>query len=782
MKSRLKLRVVSFVLLGSLCSFIAQAQTAGNQPSSLVNYVVPQRGVFVSNAGVTVEITGVDVGVVIVEQVATTTMDISLRNPTAGMLEAELLVPVPPGAAVRSFTFEGGATEPTARLLPKDEARETYEKIVAKVRDPAMLEFAQQNLIRSSVFPLAARGTQKVRLTYEHVLDRDGNRIDYELPRSEALDFGVPWNIAVKMKSKTPIAAVYSPSHAVETVRAADGIVSVRTRPDAATVAGPFRLSYVLSGENVSASLLAYPDGADSGYFLLLAGMSPRPAGDAESTSVMREVTLVLDHSGSMQGEKIEQAREAAKQVIAGLADGEAFNLVVYSDKPRMFRPRAVIKNRETEQTAREFLEALRAGGSTNIHDALFEALRPEPVSEQVRQVARPVLPLVLFLTDGLPTVGQTSEVAIRDVATKNNPFNRRIFAFGVGADVNTPLLEKLASDTRGTATFVLPGEDVEVKVAQVFKGLRGPILVEPRIEVVRDDGTPAPERIHDLMPARLPDMYEGDQLVLLGRYSADWSLNFVLHGQYLGLPREFRFRFSLDQANTRNAFVPRLWASRRIAFLIDEIRQMGADENAVAAAVHANRVNFAAGGGGAPARRRGAVDPRLDELTNEIVRLGTEFGILTEYTAFLAQEGTNLAKRDEVLAEARENFKGRAMASRSGIGSVNQSLNSIAMRQQDVLNSSNDFYDQNMNRVSIADVQQVNDRAFFRRGGSWVDSRAVTNKELKPDQTIAFGSDEYRELARRLAAENRAGTIALRGNVYLQIDGKLVLIQAASE
>jgi Ca-activated chloride channel homolog len=781
MISKFQLQTATLILFGSLLALAANAQPAVRPPAPATYYIVPQRGVFAPDAPGVIEITGVDVGVVIVEQVATTTMDVALRNPTGRMVEAVLLVPVPPGAAVRSFSFEGAAAEPTATLLPKDEARDTYERIVAKMRDPALLEFARQNLIRSSVFPLPAGAAQKVRLTYEHVLDRDGDRVDYELPRSESLDFGVPWNIAVKVKSKTPISAVYSPSHAVDTLRAADGAVSVRTRPEAATVAGPFRLSYVLSADSVSASLLAYPDGAEAGYFLLLAGMPPRPATESDAASVTREITLVLDHSGSMQGEKIEQVRAAAKQVIAGLNDGEAFNLVVYNDTPRSFRPRAVLKDRDTEHAAREFLDALRAAGGTNIHDALLDALRPEPAIIPADAQPRTVLPLVLFLTDGLPTVGQTSEVAIRNVATENNPFNRRIFTFGVGADVNTPLLEKLASDTRAITTFVLPGEDVEVKVAQVFKGLRGPILTEPQLEIVRDDRAPATERVHDLLPARLPDLYEGDQLVLLGRYAGDEPLNFVLRGQYLGQNREFRFRFTLDQASTRNAFVPRLWAGRRIAFLIDEIRQMGADNTAIAAAVRSNHPDPRLSSS-LVAHAAAPVDPRLDELTGEIIRLGTEFGILTEYTAFLAREGTNLAKRDAVLAEARSNFQGRAMASRSGLGSVNQSMNNMAQQAQRTLNGDNSFFDENMKRVAIATVQQINDRAFFRRGAGWVDSRVVADKELKPDRTIEFGSPEYRELARRLAADNRAGTIALRGDVYLQIDNELVLIRAAEK
>jgi Ca-activated chloride channel family protein len=719
--------------------------------------IVPQARAFGSAPGAAVQITSVDAGVVIVEQVATTTLDIALRNPSAQRTEAELLVPVPAGAVIRSFAFEGSAAEPTASVLAADEARRTYESIVARTRDPALLEFAGCNLIRSSVFPIAGSGAQKVRLTYEQVLGRDGARVDYELPRSASLEYKVPWKIAVRIKSKTPIATVYCPSHAIETVRTSSDVVSARTTEGAALEPGPFRLSYLLESDGVSASLLAYPDPkVGGGYFLLLAGLPAPSAEKAAATALRREVTLVLDHSGSMAGSKLEQVRTAALQIVAGLSDGEAFNIIAYNDAVTPFAPHPVLKSAETERQAGAFLKQLGANSGTNIHDALLEALRSPPTGD--------MLPLVLFLTDGLPTVGQTSEVAIRKVAMDHNPARRRIFTFGVGADVNTPLLQRIAAETRGTATFVLPREDVEVKVGQVFNGLKGPVVTDPVLEVLDENGQPTTTRTCDLLPARLSDLFENDQLVVLGRYTGSSPLSFVLRGAYRGTARTFRFRFDLDQATTRNAFVPRLWASRRIAVLADAIRQMGAD---------------AGRPGAASVAALAASDPRFKELTDEIVRLSTEFGILTEYTAFLAREGTDLSKRDAVLAEAGGNFQRRAMATRSGLGAMNQGVNLGAQMGQQTLNANNNFYDEHMNRVAITNVQQVNDRAFFQRGGRWVDSQVVEHEnDARPQRVIEFGSDEFRALAARLAAENRQGCLALRGEILLRVGEELILVK----
>jgi len=746
------------LLLAALCLCVGRASSQVSvAPAARLasNVIVPQSRAFAVRPDTgCVQVSELNVGVVIIDQVSTTTMDVELKNPTRRRLEAELIVPVPDGALVRGFTFQGAGSEPTARILPKEEARRTYDAIVAKTRDPALLEFVGYNLIRSSVFPVPAGGTQKVRLTYEHLLAADGGRIDYVLPRSESIEQIVPCRISVKIRSKRPISTAYSPTHKIEMTRGAENVVSVRVADDAVSEPGPFRLSYLSEQDGVSATLFAYPDAkTKGGYFLLLAGLpAALPKGTGEP-AIKREVTLVLDRSGSMHGEKIQQAREAAFQVLAGLEKGEAFNIIAYSHTVDLFAERPVIKSERTIEAARAYLKSIRATGGTNIHDALFEALR-QPQTEDM-------LPIVLFLTDGLPTVGETSELAIRSVATDANPQKRRIFTFGVGVDVNAPLLDKIAADTRATSTYVLPKEDVEVKVGGLFKRLAGPVLAEPVLRVVDGDGKAALGRTHDVIPARLPDLFEGDQLVLLGQYVGEAPLGFEVSGNYLGNARTFKFSFGLDNSTTRNAFVPRLWASRRIGVLIDAIRQAGAE------------------GEDLPTAGAAAANPKMKELVDEIVRLSIEFGILTEYTAFLAQEGTDLARRDAVLWEAISNVQSRAVESRVGLSAVNQSYNYKFQSAQRALNLRNTFYDQNMNRVSIATVQQVNDRAFYQRGNRWVDSRIVEREStVKPARVIEFGSEEFRRLALRLADEGRQGSIALRGEILIVIDDEPVLVK----
>jgi Ca-activated chloride channel homolog len=754
-------RLAAFILaVGALATTAANAQHAASGEEAFASLGRCSQIIMVpgdcfpitrGRPGVRVESIGADVK--IIEQAATTTLDISVVNTSGSPEEGVLLLPVPDGAVVNMFMFDGASNEAVAKVLPRDEARRLYDAIVAKVRDPALLEFAGYNLIRSSVFPVPAHGRQRLRLTYETILSAEGQRVDYILPRSESLQQNASWTVAVDVKAKSPIATVYSPTHSIAVSHVDPRHVAVKLNSTVTMQPGAFRLSYLIQREDLSASLMAYPDpSVGGGYFLLMAALAPENA--AARPKIIREVTLVIDKSGSMAGEKMDQAKAAALMVLEGIEDGESFNIIDYSNSVSSFAEKPVVKNRQTLLEARTYIHAIKPTGGTNIHDALLESLRPVPAAGS--------LPIVLFLTDGLPTVGRTSEVDIRKLVETGNKHRRRVFTFGVGNDVNVPLLDRVADLTRAVGTYVLPHEDVEVKVGAMFKRLSGPVLADIRITVRDASGNPSTRLITETIPSAPPDLFDGDQLILVGQYHGEQPVTFQIDGHDRGRDRTFSFSFDLSNATTKNAFVPRLWASRRIAYLIDQIRQAGAEAGLrpaeVGASIHS--------------------DPRFRELTEEILRLSTQFGILTEYTAFLATDGTDLGNWGGLTRGCSENLDSRAVRSRSGAAAVNQGINFNRQKEQKMVQYDNFYVDDKLNRVEITSVQQVCDRAFFNRGDRWIDSGIVLAKgDLEPDQIVIFGSDEHLQILRELEKENRAGILSLRGEILILHHGRRILI-----
>lgn len=706
-------------------------------------------------------IESVNANIEIIDQVAVTALEITLKNPSNSPMETEMLLPVPDGATVKGFVLDGLPNEGQARILPRDEARRIYESIVRQTRDPGLVEFFGTGALRTSVFPVPANGTQKLRITYEQVLKAAGNRVDYILPRSEALGRGGNWKATLTVRSsKGPISSIYSPTHSLQTKKLSANEYTSTISEASLQSPGSLRLSYMLpkSDAQATTTVFTYPDptvnNGSGGYFLLLANVQPGTS-VTNAKPAKRDLTIVVDRSGSMAGAKIEQARKAALQTVEGLAMGESFNIVDYSDSVRTFAPASVVKTPEVLEKARTYISGLNAVGGTNLHEALLESLRASPTTEGA-------LPIVLFLTDGRPTVGITGEKEIRDAARTANKFNRRVFTFGVGFDVNGPLLSGISDTSRATSTFVLPDEDVEVKVGQVFRQLTGPVLAETRLTLKNsgDIGGPA---IRDTLPSTLPDLFEDDQLIVVGQYTTDRPIDVVLSGTRAGENWSMPVVVDPSHASITSSFVPRLWAGRRIAWLTDSIRNLGAENPAAAS----------------------SNDSRYKELVDEVVRLSTRWGILTEYTAFLAAETTDLAKKDEVQLRsyAREGLS-TARSDRDGQTGVAKEINQNSAKFQQELSAQNCWVDGNMQMQRANSIANCSDQAMFRKKDRWVDARiyaAVQAKKLHEsnvDRTITIGSDDYFGLCSRLEKEGRQSLLAQDGEVELLVDNQRVLIK----
>lgn len=583
-------------LLFVLCSLLVAARADGliiihNPPP------VHGRGHFVFAP---LEVVFHKVEVDIVGQRATTRVEQEFFNPNRANLEGDYIFPIPKGAHLDKFTMRIGDKDVEAELLDAGKARAIYEDIVRRQKDPALLEYTGRPAFRVRIFPIEGMSRKKVNLEYTELLKVDGGLASYVYPLNTEKFSAQPLKtvgVRVRVSADSPLKALYSPSHPVDIKRdgekrATVGWEAANVRPDT-----DFQLLFSSAETEVGLHLLTHKKPGEDGWFLLLASPGAEMAKSKDVNP--KDVVFVMDTSGSMAGKKLEQAKKAMTFCVENLNDADRFEIVRFSTEAELLFEKMTEASRSNRDRALEFIKGLKPIGGTAISEALNAALKLKP-----RDSDRPFM--VVFLTDGKPTIGETDENRI--VAKTGE--GTRVFCFGIGTDINTHLLDKLAERTRGATQFVLPEEDLEVKVSNFFMKIREPLLTNLKLEF------PAGVRVTKVYPNPLPDLFRGEQLVLTGRYSGDGEGDIVLDGTLNGEPKRMsqRGKFSGDSGNE---FIAQLWALRRVGFLLDEIRLRGENK----------------------------------EVRDEVVDLARRFAIVTPYTSYLivedeARRGVPVASR----------------------------------------------------------------------------------------------------------------------------------------
>ena len=640
-------------------------------------------------------------------RVARVEVEERFRNVGGGLAEASYLYPMPGEAVFSDFSLWAGDHELRGEVMTADQARGIYEEIVRRRKDPALLTFAGHGLIRARVFPIQPGETRKVVLRYTQVLERAGDalRLHYTIGQRErspgegwrdrATD--VVFSYRVTAPSSGDYGTPYSPTHHL-TVNRENGRLEVALDPDAA---GDLELFFPLRRRLVGTSVVTHAPGGEDGYFMLL--LAP-PATD-DGQAIPRDLSLVVDVSGSMSGRKLEQAQAALRQALEALHPEDRFRLVAFSSTVRPFREDFVAATPENLRAARGFVDALRADGGTNIAGAL-EAVLGRDVSERR-------LPIVVFVTDGLPSVGERAPDRIADAAAARAG-QSRIFTVGVGPDVNTYLLDRLAREGRGSAEYVAPDADVEVATGALLDRIRRPALVNLRV-------VSTPTTLVDASPAQLPDLFYGEELVVFGRYRGHASGDLVIEGERNGHRERFTARAVFAESESGNDFIPRLWASRRIGDLTRQIRIEGSTPG----------------------------------LVDQVRQLGLRYGILTEYTSFLIQE-PGFAQTPPIDEHLAPMLQGGAAAAPSQTGTVafEQARASARMSQASNLAAADAVAESKLQALrsagsgEIPAIRRVGGRVFVKRGTVWTDAAASDRQEVV---VVAPFSEAYFALVRAL-------------------------------
>jgi Ca-activated chloride channel homolog len=531
------------------------------------------------------------VSIAIDDQVAVTTVEQAFRNHTDRQLEATYLFPIPKGASVNKFTMWVGSTEQTGELLDAKQASAVYTEIVRRTQDPAILEYLGNNLMRLKIFPVLPHQDQKVKISFTSVAPQDNGVIEYVYPLktdgkgAKTLE---DFSVKARIKSQHPVQNVYSPTHAIAINRVNDKEVTMTFERDQAVLDKDFQLFYSVGNKEIGITPLYHrPVSSEDGYFLLL--VSPQLE-SSKSTIIPRDLVLVLDTSGSMDNVKMDQARKALKHLLGGLNSGDRFAIVTFSTNVRKYRDALVEANSEQLESARKWVDGLKAGGGTAIQAALDTALEMR-AKDEGRSFT------LVFFTDGQPTIGEMKpERIVQNVAAKNTA-NTRIFTFGVGDDVNAALLDQLADNTKALSTYVRPAEDIEAKAASLYGKISHPVLANVRLT------TSDNIKVHEVYPPSLPDLFYGSQLVVLGKYTGHGPAAVRLTGQVGKESREFAYDVTFaSKTDADREFVEHLWARRKVGYLLDQIRLNGEQK----------------------------------ELMDEMLALAKRYGIATPYTSYL--------------------------------------------------------------------------------------------------------------------------------------------------
>ncbi len=657
------------------------------------------------------------VDVTIEGQVATTHIEQLFRNEGEWLLEGNYFFPLPAGAAVSQLTMWVNGEPIEAKILDKEEARSIYDEIVRQLRDPALLEYVGNDAVQANVFPIPAGEERLIEISYTHLLPAENGLIQYRYPQTADLYSNAPLgeqSIRVEVNADDPIRTIYSPSHRVAVSRDGEFHAVVGYEASNVTADQDFELYHTVSPEAIGLNLLAYREPGDDGFFLLLV----TPGLESGETVVAKDVLLVLDTSGSMEGTKLSQAQEAAVYVVEHLNADDRFNIVSFSTGTDLYE-RDLVPAAEPGDFKR-FINSLDAVGGTNISEALLEAAA-------LVDGERPAT--IIFLTDGLATEGIEDTGLLLETVAARMPDNARLFAFGVGNDVDTLLLDTLAQDHRGVTTYVRPGQEIDETVSSFYAKIGSPVLTD----ISLDSGD---VRTSQVYPSQLPDLFAGSQLVLAGRYRDDGVETVTLRGTVNGREAVFQFPEQRFLAEGGEPFVPRLWATRAIGQMMQQIRLHGEDP----------------------------------ELVQSIVNLSTRYGIITPYTSFLIEEDDIFAQsggEPGMMREAEEALA--APASVSGVQAVDR-----AAMEAEMFAAEAPAPMPTMAAKGASDggaqqrVASAGDKTFFLRSGVWVDSafEAASGEPL----AVPFASAAYFDL---LNAWPEAGAYLALGEEIIVVLGE---------
>lgn len=745
-----------------------------------------------------------DVKVEINDQVAKTYITQTFFNDTDRNLAGTYLFPLPDDTTFSSFSLHIDGKPVEGKIMEANEARQTYEQIVRQMVDPGLLEYADSKTVRARIFPIPAHGSKKVELEYTQVLKAENGMIKYHFPlktegaSAPAEEIG----INVKLASAQGLRTIWSPSHTISAKRDGEHKALASYLGKDVVPDKDFLLYYSVSDKDMSANLLTHKDNGEDGYFLMT--LSP-PVKAKEVVS--KDIVFVADISGSMQGARMDQNKKALRYLINALNPSDRFSVVQFNSDVDAFKTSLQTATPENKKAAEKFVDEMEAAGGTNIGDALKTA-----GSMLGKTKDRPSY--MVLMTDGEPTVGETSVAGLLKIVDPKKDI--RLFDFGVGYDVNTKLLNKLADDNHGSSQYVEPEENLEISVSNFYDKIKSPVLSDVKLSI---DGV----QVKDMYPRNVKDIFAGSQVLLLGKYKGAGNATCHLSGTINGVTKAYSFPLKFEEQSLSHSYLPRLWAMRRIAHLTEVAQSNGENKEVVDEIISlskkygiiSNYTSFlvtdpsegrgrgfvpvppvpmpiarpmpmggASGGGGGSSAVQGRLlrkasasrnishmtamaAPSASPIMNDAGGTGTG---AVESGVIYGDESTALPPTSMGKFEARSFAAGSAAQALAPVASYSGKQ---AVWHAKALNSLKDTVALDSEKSESASMKSVEDKTFYLRNGYWTDS-TYTDGEHKSGklQEITFGSKEYFDLLKtpgisKYLAVGRQVIICHQGHCY---------------
>ncbi len=623
------------LVLGSvalLTGSFARAQGAGEGPLDTLGGHM--RGE-VNGETILLPLTNSDFSVSVDGDLATVSLVQTFENPTSAPMNATYLFPLNEDAAVHAMTMQVGDEVIEAQIRRREQARQEFEQAREEGRAAALLSQHRPNMFTQEVANLMPGATVRITIRYSQSVPRvDGA---YELvlplvvgprynpaPRSTALlvneaepprlQMGA-WNIAPPPPQPRGVFGLTLPadiapervSIAVE-IQAGMDIANVASATHRLNISGQgrarsavlaedrvidnrdFVLRYTLAGNAVQAGVVTHTD-QRGGFFSLV--IEP-PAVPSEAQIVPRELVFVLDTSGSMSGEPIDASKAFMQRALATLRPGDFFRIIQFGSTPREFTDGPVPASAANVARASAFVRGLSADGGTEVVPAMQQAFAMRQQPDTLR--------IVVFLSDGY--IGNEAEV-LQFMAQHLG--RARVYAFGVGSSVNRHLLSEMARRGRGFARYIDPTESGLEAAHDLAAQLDMPVLTDIRI----DWGNLAPAEV---TPAIIPDLFVGDSLRLMGRFTGQRTGTIVVHGDANGRPASLPVQVTLTDApssmSASTSAIPIIWARAQVADLMRDYTS--------------------------PAELR-TVQLNAQQLEARVTELGLAFALVTDWTSFVA-------------------------------------------------------------------------------------------------------------------------------------------------